>query len=196
MGVGGTLLGASLCGRRAIGFEINNRWINIYKRVCSLEGLEEHKTKQGDCRKFLDQMIENKEYVDFILTDVPYWNMDKLEKTRSKNARKTKLNKFNGNKKQSKEDWLNEMKEIFEKCVNILKPKKYLGIFIGDMYRAGEYHFLSADLAKKLSEINNLTLKGNLIWYDVSKSLHIYGYPFSFVPSMIHQNILIFKKEK
>jgi len=193
MGVGGTLLGASLCNRKAIGFEINKRWVDIYKEVCRLEGIKSQKTRVGDCKKLLDEVENNS--VDFVLTDVPYWNMDKLEQTRSKRARRTNLSIFNGKQTQTKEEWLNEMKEIFEKCANVLKNNQYLAIFIGDMYRGGRYHILSAELANKVSEIECLTLKANLIWYDVSKSLHVYGYPFSFVPSMIHQNILIFKKE-
>mgnify|MGYP004098385381 CR=1 FL=1 len=57
------------------------------------------------------------------------------------------------------------------------------------------YHILSADLANSISTIKGFNLKANLIWFDQSKSLHVYGYPYSFVPSMIHQNVLIFKKE-
>jgi len=193
MGVGGTLLGASLCNRKAIGFEINKRWVDIYKEVCELEGIKQQKIRVGDCKKLLEALNNNS--VDFVLTDVPYWNMDKLEQTRSKRARRTNLSIFNGKELQTKEEWLNEMKKIFEKCARVLKNNKYLAIFIGDMYRGGKYHMLSAELANKVSEIECLTLKANLIWYDVSKSLHVYGYPFSFVPSMIHQNILIFKKE-
>ncbi|HET6486341.1 MAG TPA: DNA methyltransferase, partial [Spirochaetia bacterium] len=34
MGVGGVLLGASLCGRAALGVEINPEWVGIYDRVC------------------------------------------------------------------------------------------------------------------------------------------------------------------
>ena len=33
MGVGGTLLGASLCGRKAVGIEINPQWIDVYREV-------------------------------------------------------------------------------------------------------------------------------------------------------------------
>ena len=41
MGVGGVLLGAALCGRRAVGIERNPEWIRIYREVCRLEGLPE-----------------------------------------------------------------------------------------------------------------------------------------------------------
>ena len=95
----------------------------------------------------------------------------------------------------TKEDWLEGLHSIFEKCFNKLKEKKYMAVFIGDIYRAKNYHILSADLANKIATIDGFVLKSNLIWFDQSKSLHVYGYPYSFVPSMIHQNILIFKKE-
>ena len=82
MGVGGTLLGASLCERRAIGIDITQKWIDIYKKVSELENLEIQDTFCGDSFKVLNK-IEN-ESVDFILTDVPYWDMDSREHTRNK----------------------------------------------------------------------------------------------------------------
>lgn len=193
-GVGGTLLGASLSGREAIGIEINPKWAEIYKEVCILENLKIHKIIVGDAREQLPKIA--KDSVDFILTDVPYWNMDKLSHTRSNKMRKSKLSKFNGSVEQTKKCWLNEMVSIFEKCSDPLKAGKYMAVFIGDIYRGKQYHILSADLANIISKIDGFVLKANLIWFDGTKMLHVYGYPCAFVPSMIHQNILIFKKEK
>ncbi|MFH2013628.1 MAG: DNA methyltransferase [Patescibacteria group bacterium] len=194
MGVGGTLFGAALCGRNAVGIEINKKWIDIYKKVCELEDLKELKTFNDDCRNVLKKA--NKNSVDFILTDVPYWNMDKVEKTRSKIAIKSNLSQFNENNMQTKQEWLDELVDIFNLCYRVLKNKKYLAIFIGDMYRGKEYHILSADLASAISKKTSFILKANLIWYDVSKNLHVYGQPYAYIPSMIHQNVLIFKKEE
>jgi len=193
-GVGGTLLGASLCGRKAIGIEINSKWVEIYKEVCSLENLNLQKMFIGDAREKLTKLPKN--IADFILTDVPYWNMDKLSHTRSNKTRKSKLSEFNGNKEQSKECWLKDMASIFEKCSNPLKTGKYMAVFIGDIYRGKQYHILSAELANIISKIDGFVLKANLVWFDGSKLLHVYGYPHAFIPSMIHQNILIFRKEK
>ena len=67
-------------------------------------------------------------------------------------------------------------------------------VFIGDMYNNKEFHFLSSDVAQMLQRLG-LTMKANLVWYDVSKKLHIYGYQYEYIPSMVHQNILIFRKE-
>src|SRR3989344_6130555 len=190
-GVGGTLLAASLCGRKAIGIEINPNWNGIYEQVSKLENLPVQKMIVGDAREELPKI--KKGSVDFILTDVPYWNMDKLTKTRNKTARKSKLSEFNENKEQTKEEWLDEMRSIFEKCSNPLKEGGYMAVFIGDIYRGKKYHIISADLANTISNLNGWALKANLIWLDNSKMLHVYGYPHAFIPSMIHQNILIFR---
>lgn len=194
MGVGGTLLGASLCGRKAIGIDITQKWIDIYKEVSKLENLEEQITYCGDSFDVLNK-IKN-ESVDFILTDVPYWNMDIVSKTRNKKIKQSKLNNFENHSGESKKEWLNNMKKIIAKASRKLKKGKYLAVFIGDMYRDSQYHCLSGELALKLSEIKGLTMKANLIWVDNSKSLHVFGYPAAFVPSMIHQNILIFRRDE
>ena len=191
-GVGGTLLGASLIGRRATGVELDSRWIEIYKEVTTLENLQEQEFLQGDSREVLLK-IEPKSF-DFILTDVPYWNIDKLAKTRSKTAKASKLATFNDSDNQTKDQWLEEMEQVLTAAHACLKDGKYAAVFIGDMYRESRYHMLSASLAERLEATGNWTLKANLIWYDVSKMLHVYGYPAAFVPSMIHQNILILKK--
>lgn len=194
MGVGGTLLGASLTERNAIGIDITERWIEIYKEVNKLEKLKEQKTIFGDSLNQLDT-IEN-DSIDFILTDVPYWNIDTLKKTRNKKIKQSKLNDFdNETKEQTKEEWLNQMYDILYKASRKLKDGKYMAVFIGDMYRDKEYHFLSAELAMKISQAEDLKMKSNIIWVDNSKSLHVFGYPRAYVPSMIHQNILIFRKE-
>ena len=194
-GVGGTLIGAALCNRKAIGIELNQKWIDIYKEVCRLEKLEEFSVLCGDANEKLKEIESGS--VDFLLTDVPYWIMDQLTHTRSDSAeRKSNLSKFNDKDLQSKEDWLAEMKSIFENAQHTLKQNGYMAVFIGDMYRGKEYHFLAADLARTISEIPGYVLKSDIIWHDDSKMLHIYGYPFAYIPSLIHQHILIFRKEK
>ena len=194
MGVGGTLLGASLCGRRAIGIDITQKWIDIYREVSELENLDVQDTYCGDSFKVLNK-IEN-DSVDFILTDVPYWDMDSREHTRNKKrTSKSKLNNFENDNWLSKQEWLKKKKKIIAKASLKLKHGKYIAVFIGDMYKDSEYHCLSGELASKLSEIEGLTMKANIIWEDNSKSLHVFGYPAAFVPSMIHQNILIFRRD-
>jgi DNA modification methylase len=202
-GVGGTLIGAARCGRKALGIEIDPRWIEIYRKVCRLEGIAEQRMIQADCRKELPKLSDEGFQADFILTDVPFWRMDKVAKSKgkyktvgspSRENRKSKLSSFNPIIYESKQDWLDQMTGIFRHCIPLLKDRRYLAVFIGDMYFQREYHFLSADLANTLRELG-LTMKANIIWYDGSKSLHIYGYRYEYIPSFLHQNILVFRKE-
>jgi adenine-specific DNA methylase/DNA modification methylase len=202
-GVGGTLLGAALRDRSAVGIEINPQWIRIYREVCALEKIPEQRMICGDSRIVLEELGGEGRVFDLVLTDVPYWGMDRARRSRgsykrvgeqSKEARRSKLSAFNQTGYRSKEQWLDLMARIFASASSLLKGRGYLVVFIGDMYSGGRYHFLSSDLARVLTELA-LVPKANLIWYDVSKSLHIYGYQYEFIPSMIHQNILVFRKE-
>jgi adenine-specific DNA methylase len=202
-GVGGTLLGAALRDRNAVGIEINPQWTRIYREVCNLEAIPVQRMICGDSRLVLQDMAREGCVFDMVLTDVPYWRMDKARRSKgsykrvgeeSREARQSKLAAFNASAYGSKEQWLGEMAGIFASASDLLKERGYLAVFIGDMYNGGRYHFLSSDLAAVLTDLA-LVPKADLVWYDVSKSLHIYGYQYEYIPSMIHQNILVFRKE-
>jgi DNA modification methylase len=202
MGVGGVLLGASLSGRSATGVDINPRWIEIYHEVCDRETIARQEAIVADAREALAGLTGRS--FDCVLTDVPYWTMDTASRsrgtfkrvgTRATPVRKSKLSAFQGRQYASKEEWLAEMTEVFAAAAGLLKPRGYLLTFIGDMYRDNRYHCLSADLAAALSSIGGLTWKANIVWYDVSKKLHLYGYQYAYIPSLIHQNVLVFRKE-
>ncbi len=201
-GVGGTLLGAALCGRQALGIELNPEWVRIYRRVCALEGLAEQRLECGDSRDKLGELAAEGLRFDLLLTDVPYWQMDKARRSTGafkrvgeaqRPRRASKLQAFNDREPRSKEEWLEGLQAVFGAALGLLEPRAYLAVFIGDMYHGGRLHFLSAELAAALEALG-LTLKANLIWYDVSKSLHVYGYQYEFIPSMIHQSILVLRK--
>ena len=202
MGVGGVLLGASLSGRTALGIEINPRWIDVYREVCGREGIAEQETINADARDALCGLGGRR--FDCILTDVPYWKMDTAARSRgtfkrvgekAKPVRASRLAVFHGGAYASKTEWLQSMGAIFAMAAGLLEPKGYIVVFIGDMYRDNQYHCLSAELAAVLSSIHGLVWKANLIWYDVSKKLHLYGYQYAYIPSLIHQNVLVFRKE-
>lgn len=191
-GVGGSLLGATLCGREALGVELNPRWVAIYREVCGLEKLAEQECRIGDALQELPLLPP--ESFQFVLTDLPYWDMDKLKKTRSRKAAQSHLTSFGEGQGRPLEEWLAEMAAILRAAAGALEPRRYMAVFIGDMYRGDRFYQLGAAVAREL-EGHGLLLKANLVWYDVSKSLHVYGYPCAFVPSLVHQNILIFRKD-
>jgi hypothetical protein len=202
MGVGGVLLGASLSGRKALGIECDPRWIEVYREVCRREEMGEQEALLGDSREALPGLGERQ--FDCVLTDVPYWTMDSARRSKgswkrvgeaASPARASKLAAFGAEPSETKERWLERMTAILGLAAARLAPHGYLVTFIGDMYRDNRYHCLSAELAGALCEVPGLVWKANMVWYDVSKKLHLYGYQYSYIPSLIHQNILVFRKE-
>lgn len=206
--------------RDAIGFERTERWIEIYREVLEHENedrrargdppLADQDMRHGDCAELIADVPDDS--VDLLLTDVPYWHMDELEQTRNeRRTRESKLGSFDGVASdenddevdttdalaghQSKADWLANMAAKFDRFTDAVTPGGHVVVFIGDMYREQSYEFLSADLARAIESTAPVTLAANIIWYDPTKDLHVYGYPFSFVPSMVHQNVLVFRLE-
>ena len=202
MGVGGVLLGASLCGRTGVGIELNPRWIEIYREVCGLEGVPEQEAILGDARKVLGRSTDRT--FDCVLTDVPYWKMDTAARSpgtfkrvgeKSRPARKSKLSTFHGTAYGSKEEWLLQMRGIFERARRPAEASRLPGQLHRGHVQGEHLPLPLSDLAGVLATIPGLVWKANLIWYDVSKKLHLYGYQYAYIPSLIHQNILVFRKE-
>ena len=54
--------------------------------------------------------------------------------------------------------------------------------------------FTGSDLAARAMRVG-LVPKGDLIWYQAGSRLRPYGYPRAFVPNIVHQHILVFRKE-
>src|SRR5436305_14305098 len=73
-GVGGTLIGASICQepRKAVGIEINQKWVDVYHQVLeqSKGSLLPQQMMQGDCLSTM-LTLEDASF-DFIALDPPY----------------------------------------------------------------------------------------------------------------------------
>lgn len=71
---------------------------------------------------------------------------------------------------------------------------KYLVLMTKNAYQNGRYILVSQDVAK-IAQSCGFTLKGEIIWCQNGVRLRPYGYPFSYVPNIVHHNILIMRKE-
>ncbi len=198
MGVGGTLLGASLLeGRNAIGIDLESKYVNIYNKVCEQEHIKKQIAICADSRDLLKiDKIKDKEF-DLILTDPPYADM--LSRKRTGGDHKDK-GAFTTDKRDlgnmSYQQFLPEFRDIIEKTISLLKDKGYIIIFCKDLQPTKEMqNLLHADLVTEMCKIKNVYFKGYKIWYDETLNLYPYGYPFSYVSNQLHQFILIFRKE-
>lgn len=207
MGVGGTLLGAGVCDRKAIGIDLNPVYIDAYKKAASEIGVPEYQCVEGDCLDVLgdsEKMVEllSGEEISLVLIDPPYGNMMSREKTGSDikiygNVATpfTNSNKDFGNLELDL--FFERLKKSVEKVLPYVKKRGHIVVFIKDLQPNGKStNLLHAEIINKLNEIPNLNYKGMKIWADQTTKLFPYGYPFSFVANQIHQYILIFRKEK
>lgn len=207
MGVGGTLIGASLCKRRAIGIDLNAEYIEAYKSAVKELGLPEFPAYEGDCisllkkERFIEDILHN-EKISLLLIDPPYANMMSKQKTGADievygkvSTPFTNSELDLGNKEIN--DFLKSLKQSIELILDYIKNNGHIVIFIKDLQpKNGLLNMLHYDVAEIVNSIKGISYKGMRIWNDETAKLYPYGYPFSFVANQTHQYILIFRKEK
>ena len=222
-GVGGTLLGAAICRspRRAIGFEIEQRWADVYASVVAdAEGTEladlgtsdpggprsfdasGSELVVGDAVLLLADLADGS--VDFVATDPPYNPQLKLtmaggalaEKFANRRTDYAMVTAHEGDITNSASygEYLDRMASIFAGLRRVLKDGKYAAVIVRDAYQDGQYRFTGSDLAARAEKVGFVT-KGDLIWYQAGTRLRPYGYPRSFVPNIVHQHILVLRAE-
>jgi DNA modification methylase len=204
-GVGGTLLGASLCDppRNAVGIDINPVYVEAYKNVCvSNKEIQKQKMLRANAENMLKVRAVKEQEFDLILTDPPYSDL----MNRPKNGHKKKLygradpTPFSESASDLGnllyDDFLIRLREILTLAVSRLKNKKYLVVFCRDLQPTPEHpNLLHADVVNSLSIIPGLVYRGMRIWHDQAADLYPFGYPYAFVMNQMHQYILIFRKE-
>jgi len=203
-GVGGTLLGASLCDppRKAVGVDLNPAYVSAYKDVCKAEGLKPQKILCCDAKDMIELPDVRDRQFDLILTDPPYSDL----MNRPKNGHKKKLYGRSDATPFSSlpndlgnlcyDDFLTELCEILTIGVSRLKNKKYLVVFCRDLQPTRERPcLLHADLIETIRKIPGMMYRGMRIWHDQAVDLYPFGYPYAFVMNQMHQYVLVFRKE-
>ena len=90
--------------------------------------------------------------------------------------------------------FLGQMERVFGEVERVLRPSGYAVVIVRDAYQDGRYVFTGSDLAARASAVG-LVPKGDLIWYQAGTRLRPYGYPRAFVPNIVHQHILVLRRE-
>ena len=214
-GVGTTLNAAQLLKRNAIGFELskefteytNNRLRLTKNHNNSTPGLTQRTTKNGqhivqinsDCRDLLK--FTQKKSIDLLITSPPYWDM--LKQTPSKrNLKNQKYLKNNYSENSldlsndsSFEQFFGNIKDIFHKVHQVLKPKGRCVINTGDYRRKGKFIPLSNIYIQTLHELG-FELKNKIIWDRRNEyEIGLFSYPYDFIVNNgMFEYILEFKK--
>jgi len=91
--------------------------------------------------------------------------------------------------------FLDRMTVVFRELHRVLRDGRYAVVIVRDAYQDGRYVFTGSDLAGRAAGAG-LVPKGDLIWYQAGTRLRPYGYPHAFVPNIVHQHILVLRKER
>ncbi len=200
-GVASTLKAAALNNRNGVGIELVKKYCDLGKKRLETEVEFNlfNKSKQtiinGDAFEEINKFSDN--YFDFIISSPPYWNiLNKIDhKALQERVNNGLDTKYSNDKRDianipNYHDFLTKLSQFFENCSRILKPNKYLCVIVSDFRHKAKYYSFHSDLANLL-EKKYYTLKGITILYQNHKKVFPYGYPFTYVPNIHHQYILI-----
>ena len=206
MGVGGTLLGASLSDRQAVGIDLSSNYIEAYRQANNELGLSEQVTIVGDSLEILgnpgrhSKQLEKDKFA-LIAIDPPYGDMMSREKTGESAKKKldtaptpfTDLDSDLGN--LTLDNFFVTFTQSVEMAMPYLRDRGHIVVFIKDLQpNADSANLLHARVIEGLSSVKGLQYLGLKIWADLGVNLYPYGYPYSFVSNQIHQYIMFFRK--
>lgn len=205
-GVASTGKACAFNNRIGFGIELNTKYHELAIKRLEIEVPKELRVKNvqtlinGNSQQEI-KTFKN-DFFDFIVTSPPYWNI--LETVDHKSRERTDNNldhKYseNGEDLANIDDYdrfLSVLSDFFDDCSKPLKKGKYMCVIVSDFRKKEKYYTFHADLSNAISKRGNFVLKGIRILYQRHKGIYPYGYPFSFVPNMHHQNVLIFQNIK
>jgi DNA modification methylase len=206
VGVGSTLKACAFEKRIGYGIELNPKYAELAELRIEQEVPSNLPYKENQHVICSDSTNQIKQFpddeFDFVITSPPYWNI--LE-TRDHKANQRVAESLDTKYSDSTNDlanieeydqFLNVLCDFFSSCSRVVKKGKYMAVIVSDFRKLERYYIFHADLARKLEQISNWRLKGIKILYQRHKSIFPYGYPYSFVPNVHHQNVLIFQNKK
>jgi DNA modification methylase len=206
VGVGSTLKACAIDERHGIGIELNPDFAELARKRLATEVRDMFSTAdcqqilEGDARDHLPTLAD--ESVHFVVTSPPYWSILRKEDHKVRQERLDKgLAKDYGSdardlaKIELYPDFLRELAAIFGQCARVLTRGGYMAIVVSDFREKSKYIMFHADLAHAL-ESYGLEMRGLKVLYQRHKKVFPYGYPYSYVPNIHNQFILILQKPK
>ncbi|MEI4481173.1 MULTISPECIES: DNA methyltransferase [unclassified Phyllobacterium] len=205
VGVGSTLKACAIDGRKGIGIELNPQFARLAEKRLQQEVVGEAKLAEqliyeGDARDILKTIGDAS--VDFVVTSPPYWSILKKEDHKVRQGRtENGLAKDYGEDPrdlaniESYDDFLAVLADILSDCERVLRPGKYMAVVVSDFRDKSKYIMFHADLANRLQS-RNLEMRGLKVLFQRHKKIFPYGYPYSYVPNIHNQYILILQKPK
>ncbi|MFO7797861.1 MAG: DNA methyltransferase [Promethearchaeati archaeon] len=203
-GSGSTLISAKNNKRKAIGFEINKNYIDLFKerikqkKVTSNFGTNEVKKNikiyNKNANKISEFVEENS--IDLCLTSPPYWDILRMKRSAdNKEIRPYSDNEQDLGNIEDYNEFLLKLKKIFKQIYSLLKKDKFCIIILMDIRKKDKFYSFHIDTVDFMREIG-FYLDDIIIWNRQMEynNLRPLGYPTVFRVNRIHEYILLFQK--
>jgi len=200
-GSGSTVVTAYRMNHIGIGFEINEKYIELTKQrlsECSPQQNElddNIRLYNSDARHILKYIPENS--IDIVITSPPYWDVLSQKRTAdSKSIRDYGDTAEDLAKIADYKEFLRQLSEVFKQVFVALKPGSYCIVVVMDLRKKSKFYPFHSDVAKMMEEIG--FIYDDLIVWDRRheyNNLRPLGYPYVFRINKVHEYILIFQKQ-
>lgn len=204
VGVGSTLKAAAVEGRKGIGIELNKRYAELARLRVQTELANEpnacldQKVLHGDARKLIPKLPAHS--VKLVVTSPPYWNILHKEDHKAKQERASRGldTRYSDSRRdlgniESYPEFLRELADTLGQARNCIVDGGHMCVVVGDFRHKSRYYMFHADIAREMEQ-RGFTLKGITVLYQRHKRIFPYGFPYSFVPNLHHQYIVILAK--
>lgn len=204
VGVGSTLKAAATEGRKGIGIELNKKYADLARLRLKTEltgeltACNDQRVICGDARSVIPTLAANS--VKLVVTSPPYWNILHKQDHKAKQERVAHgLDTQYSNAAadlgniETYPEFLRTIADTLALTRACLVDGGYLNVVVGDFRHKSKYFMMHADIAREMEE-RGFTLKGITILYQRHKRVFPYGFPYSYVPNLHHQYIVILAK--
>lgn len=202
-GTGTTLLAAYNKGRRGVGFEIYERYLELFERRLHSEEAAPPGAAGLRPRLYHDSALNLRRYlepdsVDFVLTSPPYWDI--LTARRSADRRRQRDYGEHAADLGRSDDYgsfLESLAAVFRQVHAVLKPGRFCAVVVMDLRKKNRFYPLHMDLCAALQP-EGFQLEDIIIWdrrHEYNR-LRPLGYPAVFRVNKVHEYLMIFSAQK
>jgi len=193
VGSGSTLVAASDINRNAIGFDLQEKYIDLCKKrlaeIHSLSNGCKQLAIQDDARHIADYI--KPETVSLVWSSPPYANM--LNRKRQNKSRRNRKNEQLGKIEQYSQDprdlgtmaieqWTTTMGDIYENLLPLLKSKAHCVINVPDMWIENQRITIHVSIINELRK-RGYELRNTIIWdrTNIVNRIGIFGWPSNYI---------------